>query len=569
MALGLTCLLAIGLTAGCKDASMQQLDNRQKEMKNYKNRKILKPSNKPSQAPSSTTKRRPAPTSGSSLSTPNATKSAINNPVDRDLENSFRASRGAALMTGKPEEVAVRKISSAVQASLEVGPTLIVWVIDRTPSAGKLMTEGVAAARGLYDIPEIRQATTAAKDQNLLTAVVTFDDQVNFKVDPPVAEWQQARAGLDGIQGSEVGKEMPFTAIKQVLDKYLPLRTQDRREIVIVVLTDEAGDDRDLVDSVAEIVKKNAIPVYVLGSPAPWGQTNPFVVAGAKPPAAHDDTFPTHGPETLDPERVNIQMWGNQYGGREDFSMIDAGFGPFALARLAAVSQGEFFCLRPELGSVYQYRSTTIGHKFWPTGSELRFDPKVAPKYAPEYVSRQEYDQLVAANKARQSLIAAAKLAPVNIVAFPEQRFEKRNEAQMQRALNTAQQFAARHSPDVDKVYEVLSSGEGDRDKLPTKRLQAEYDLALGQTLAAKVRLDGYNSMLAALKRGKNFTNETSREWLLEQGTQIETGSQIQKMSEKAIQCLQRVVNDHPGTPWAKIAEQELKVPLGWTWREA
>ena len=31
---------------------------------------------------------------------------------------------------------------------------------------------------------------------------------------------------------------------------------------MIVLITDEAGDDRDQVDSIVEIVKKNAIPVY-------------------------------------------------------------------------------------------------------------------------------------------------------------------------------------------------------------------------------------------------------------------------------------------------------------------
>jgi hypothetical protein len=542
---------------GCQEASMKSLDARDKQIKNYKNRKILKPS-KPPQAPNPNLKRRPAPTSSSSTSSSNST--------DKDLERAFQASRGTALMTGKPEEVAIRKITAAVEASLEVAPTLVVWVIDRTPSAARLVTESVAAAKAMYDAPEIRRAAAA---ETLLTSIVSFDDKVEFALDPPISDWQKVRAAFDAVQGTDVGKELPLTAVKQALDKYLPLRTQERREVVIVVITDEAGDDRDQVDGVVDLAKKHSIPVYVLGIPAPWGQQNPHIVAGAKAPAPHDDTFPTHGPETIDSERVNIQMWGNQYGSREDFSMIDSGFGPFALERLAQASGGEFFCIRPAVGSVYQHRSTTIGHKFWPTGSEMRFDPKVAPKYAPEYVSRQEYDQLLAANKARQALVEAAKLEPVNIVAFPEQRFEKRNEAQMTRALNTAQQFAARHSPAVDRVFNILSNGEGDRDKLPTKRLQAEYDLALGQALAAKVRLDGYNSMLAALKRGKNFTNESSREWLLEQGTQIETGSQIQKMSEKAIQYLQRVVNDHPGTPWAKIAEQELKVPLGWTWREA
>lgn len=552
-------LAAVGLAIGCKDASMNQLDNRQKDMKAYKNRKILKPS-KPVQAPNPNLKRKPAPTSSP------ASSSSSSNNANSDLERSFQASRGAALMTGKPEEVAIRKITAAVEASLEVGPTLVVWVIDRTPSAARLVTDGVAAAKTMYDAPEIRRAAAAS---TLLSAIVAFDDKVEFTLDPPIGDWQQVRTAFDAVKGTDVGKEVPFAAVKQALDKYLPLRTQDRREVVFVMITDEAGDDREDVDGVVDVLKKNSIPVYVLGIPAPWGQTNPFVVAGAKAPAAHDDTYPTHGPETIDSERVNIQMWGNQYGSREDFSMIDSGFGPFALERLAQVSGGEFFCVRPAIGSVYQFRSTTVGHKFWPTGSEMRFDPKVAPKYAPEYVSRHEYDRLLAANKARQALVEAAKLEPVNIVAFPEQRFEKRNEAQMTRALNTAQQFAARHSPAVDRIYNTLSNGEVDRDKLPTKRLQAEYDLALGQALAAKVRLDGYNSMLAALKRGKNFTNESSREWILEQGTQIETGSQLQKMSEKAIQSLQRVVNDHPGTPWAKIAEQELKVPLGWTWRES
>ena len=77
---------------------MNQLDNRQKEMKNYKNRKILKPS-KPPQAPNPNLKRRPAPTSSSS-------SSSSSNSANSDLERSFQASRGAALMTGKPEEVA-------------------------------------------------------------------------------------------------------------------------------------------------------------------------------------------------------------------------------------------------------------------------------------------------------------------------------------------------------------------------------------------------------------------------------------------------------------------------------
>ena len=48
----------------------------------------------------------------------------------------------------------------------------------------------------------------------------------------------------------------------------------------------------------------------------------------------------------------------------------------------------------------------------------------------------------------------------------------------------------------------MLQQGEADREKETVMRWQAGYDLAMGRTLAAKVRTEGYNAMLAAAKRG-------------------------------------------------------------------
>lgn len=553
MRLGALLSLMMICCLGCKDASMQQLDERQKQMSNYKNRKVLKPSkSQPALKTNPNVKRRQPIVSDAS-----------------DLEQSYQASRSTAFNTGRAEEVALRRIGAAVKASLDVGPTLVVWLIDRTPSANKLVTDGVASAKALYDSEEVRQAATAA-DPQLLSAVVMFDDQVEFALDPPTGDVNQVKAAFDALKPAQQGKESTFTAIEQTLAKYLAARRDERREVILVVMTDEAGDDQDKVDSLVDIVKRNAIPIYVIGSPAPWGQTNPYLATGMKPSDPSDDTFPTHGPESLMSERVNIQMGATQVGfaAAEDVSMIDSGFGPFALERLCRASGGEFIAIRPSAGSIYQYRSTNMGHKFWPTGNELRFDPQVVARYAPDYVSKVDFDELLKQNKARQALVDAAKQQPIEIGVVPSQRFEKKNEAQMARQLNSAQQFAARHSPTVDQLYELLNRGEADRDKETSPRIQAEYDLAMGRTMAAKVRLDGYNSMLAALKRGKNFENANSREWLLEQSSKIETGSTIQKMAEKATMYLQRVVSDHPGTPWAKLAEQELKNPLGWEWKE-
>ena len=107
--------------------------------------------------------------------------------------------------------------------------------------------------------------------------------------------------------------------------------------------------------------------------------------------------------------------------------------------------------------------------------------------------------------------------------------------------------------------------GEGDRDKLTSPRWQAQFDYAFGRTLAAKVRNDSYNQMIASLKAGKGPKDAT--EYNLEQADSYESSSVLKKMADKAKLYLERVVKEHPGTPWAKMAAEDLKAPMGWKWQ--
>jgi uncharacterized protein with HEPN domain len=90
----------------------------------------------------------------------------------------------------------------------------------------------------------------------------------------------------------------------------------------------------------------------------------------------------------------------------------------------------------------------------------------------------------------------------------------------------------------------------------------------MGRLLAARSRVEGYNAMLALMKRGKTFEKETSTAWELVPSTETEVGSVIKKIGERAVQYLERVKAEHPGTPWARMAEMELQVPVGWQWQE-
>jgi hypothetical protein len=189
-------------------------------------------------------------------------------------------------------------------------------------------------------------------------------------------------------------------------------------------------------------------------------------------------------------------------------------------------------------------------------------------RYLPEPWDDPAYQQSLERNAARRALGQAVQLPRAAILRDPQLRFVKRDEADLKNMLDKAQQAAAKVAPAVDQLYEILREGARDADQLQAPRLRAGYDLALGRVCAAKARIDGYNSMLAALKRGKSFERETSTTWVLQRAESTDAGSSLQNLIARGYEMLRRVVDEHPGTPWAVVAEQELATPLGWQWTE-
>ena len=74
--------------------------------------------------------------------------------------------------------------------------------------------------------------------------------------------------------------------------------------------------------------------------------------------------------------------------------------------------------------------------------------------------------------------------------------------------------------------------------------------------------------MLAILKGGRRFKNPGSRTWVLEPSDTTGAGSKYAKAIADAHTYLERVVKDHPNTPWAYFAQRELQAKMGWEWGE-
>jgi hypothetical protein len=186
----------------------------------------------------------------------------------------------------------------------------------------------------------------------------------------------------------------------------------------------------------------------------------------------------------------------------------------------------------------------------WNTAADGSIDPEVLAKHAPDYVSPKEYQKLLSENKARAALVSAAKAAHAdqNFNVGTTRIGKARDQAQLANMINNWQRSPADRSLDVDRIYEALAPGEADRAKLTGARWQAEFDLAMGRVLAAKCRIDSYKTILATITR----TSTSS------------INSALGKMASNAQMYLNRVIKEHPGTPWAMLAERELSEKVGW-----
>ncbi len=467
---------------------------------------------------------------------------------------------------------AIDRITHEIMISVEQRPTLVVWLFDQSGSLREERVRILKRFRGIYDqLGVIEAAADPAfrqhKDKPLLTAVVGFGEVPQMLTSEPTDQIDQIEAAIRKIKDDQTGRENVFQAVEMSAEKFRSYRSprHGNRNVMIVVFTDEAGDDVDRLDATIKTCQKLGVSVYVVGRPAPFGRPSAYVKW--IDPDPNFDQRPqwvpvSMGPESMMPERLKLYFLGA--GSRDD--LLDSGYGPFALTRLCYETGGLYFSAHP---------NRAVGR--YVTGRETNnlaahisafFDPSTMRRYQPEYTSANEYRQLLRSNRARGGLVAAAQLSWTTPLEDVRTRFPKRDDATLIEILSIAQRNAADRQPKINRLCEVLRAGEADRDQLRRPRWRAGYDLAIGRALAAKVRTDGYSVMLAKAKQGMEFAGEKNNTWVIAADSQF-VDAKLEKLADEAEKYLARVLEEHPDTPWALMAERELRKPLGWRWDES
>jgi hypothetical protein len=250
---------------------------------------------------------------------------------------------------------AVDRITNEILLSLDERPTLVAWLFDQSGSL-KPQRESIAKRfdRIYKELGIIEESGNKAFKQHgqqpLLTVVAEFGNSVDLITPKPIDDLSAIKSAVRSIKddANDNGKENVFQSVGFLAEKFRHYRlASPRRNVMIVVFTDEAGDDLEALDATVDLCRKYEMPVYVIGVPAPFGRETAYI-KWVDPDPRFDQTpqkAPVHqGPESLMPERIMLLFGGK----KEDEEQMDSGFGPFGLSRLAYETGGLYFTVHPD-----------------------------------------------------------------------------------------------------------------------------------------------------------------------------------------------------------------------------
>lgn len=446
-------------------------------------------------------------------------------------------------------EGAVDRVAMEILNRLERSKTLVVWAFDASRS---LLVEREKLAKHIEQvythINQLDKDQIAVGDA-LLTMVVEFGEGRKAMLPAPTSDSSAIANAIRDVPDDTTGIETTFQTVASIVKnwgKFKDAKGQAYQTIVIVV-TDEVGDDDQFLESAISTASAAKVPVYVLGSPAVFGKRDVKMnFTDPKTKKTHYNLSVRQGPESVSLETIHLPFW---YSG-DQYDNLDAGFGPYALSRLAGATGGIYFITR--LGT-----------------SRLSFDPNAMREYRPDWVSVDQYNKSLQKDPIRGAVYQAALITQQQLPGQPGLTFPPADTPDFKEAMERNQTTIARVEYTVNEALVPITQAAKLRDRETSRRWQAHFDLIRGRLLAMKIRCAEYQTACARMKKDpQKFKDPKSNAWRLVPTEEILSGDKVEKVARETRALLQRVVDDHPNTPWALLAKRELKDPFGFKWQE-
>ena len=452
-------------------------------------------------------------------------------------------------------ESALDRVTWEIAQNLQERKVLVVWLIDASGSLGPQRLVLQRRLKRIYgELHALEQTEQIPRlDQPILTGVVTFGAKTLFMTKEPTAKFEEVLSAVRNAPTDESGIENVFAAVNQVMDSWNKYRTDNGRRILLVTVTDEAGDDHGPAMELA-ITKCQRFGAkgYVIGPASPFGRRKGLVPYVAKENGQTYQIPVDLGPETVVVENVDLPFW---YEGPQ-YTYLSSGYGPYALSRLVR-----------ETGGVYFLTNMTTNAGLSTVGE---FDPGLMKAFEPDYKysSPDQFLRDMIKHPLRAAVVGAAEYSQTtNLRAQGTPQMEFRVQpGNFRQAFTDAQRSAAISSLAVDNI---LARMPPNVEKLyasePSARWRLAFSLNYGRLLAQKIRAFEYNSALAQLKTGYAEADIQSKvnHFIFRPSRELTYAPSLRKQVGVAEGYLQRVISEAPGTPWAVMAARELRDGFG------
>jgi hypothetical protein len=484
--------------------------------------------------------------------------------------------KGEATAVAEGYGAALGRITQELLRLLRDEKLLVVWLFDESESMKDDQKEISEQFHKVYEelgIMMERDPRAKSDKETLLTVVEGFGESLHPITPKPTADIAEIRSAIDKIEIDETGKENLFTALMKVLDQYKSLANRTHRKLVIIVVTDESGDDNlegSIVDEVIDKAGKKGkpAPIYVLGRESVFGYPKARMHWRDPKYGLSHWLEIDRGPESAMPEALQFD------GLHTRWDAHPSGFAPFDQARVTKETGGIFFVLPHE-------EENLIGQAAIDQRKFAFLDLK---EYTPELVTRRKYEENRNRSKLRTAVWETVKLLnpflddKLNI----QEHWYSSDPAKFKPAAQESFDKALRALGLLNDAARLLERAKPLREKEESQRWRANFDLAYAQVLAYRVRLfqfllatDAYINNTPPTKDPKNNAFNIARvhEMLTPTERQIKlTKVDMQELKtqlEIAKSQFEFVRRTHPGTPWSRRAEYELAQGFGMTFVEA
>lgn len=203
--------------------------------------------------------------------------------------------------------------------------------------------------------------------------------------------------------------------------------------------------------------------------------------------------------------------------------------------------------------------------------------PPNAPKLRPDALwflkaeALENYKPDYAKTPFREAIQSATAVLEKHKKSYQEE-FRNTNLDQLKQSIQPIQKDLSSAKLDLEEALEALVEAGKERDKEPSRSWQAHYDYVLARLKARVAFVFEYQYMLSEIRTDALPERPMSspgwrlapREKMQCKGTE---GKEAKKHAEEAKKILDKLAEDHKGTPWEVLAKRDKSITLGLEWQ--